>query len=65
VLFAAYVAGFGIPLIILGFFASEVTRFMSRFESKTLQIQSIFGALLVVMGICMVLFPPEAVLKCL
>jgi cytochrome c-type biogenesis protein len=63
-LFLAYVAGFGLPLIMLGFFADELSRYMAKFESKTLQIQSIFGAILVVAGLFMVLFPPEAVLKC-
>lgn len=63
-LFFAYVAGFGLPLIILGFFADELSRVMQKFESKTVQVQSIFGSILVVMGIFMVVFPPEQILKC-
>lgn len=63
-LFFAYTVGFGLPLVILGMFAEELSHALARFESHTIHVQSIFGSLLVVAGIFMVLFPPEAVLKC-
>jgi cytochrome c biogenesis protein CcdA len=63
-LFTAYMLGFGIPLLVLGFFAEELGHLIEKVNTQTVHVQSIFGSVLVVIGMFMVLFPPEQVLKC-
>jgi cytochrome c-type biogenesis protein len=63
-LFLAYIVGFGIPLILLGVFAAELNDLVEKVTRGTTQLQGIFGALLCVVGMFLIVFPPEQILKC-
>ncbi|MCR4311148.1 MAG: cytochrome c biogenesis protein CcdA [Candidatus Taylorbacteria bacterium] len=50
-LLLAYALGLGIPFLIVGFFATEASGFISRYEKFSKNINILFGALLIVIGI--------------
>lgn len=50
-LLLAYALGLGIPFLVVGLFAGEASRFVSKYEKFSKVVNIIFGALLIVIGI--------------
>ena len=50
-LLMAYAFGLGVPFLVIGFFAADAGRIISKYSKSLVYVNGIFGALLVILGI--------------